>query len=153
MQTAATRACLGFTAGAIGVLTFHQGLAEVFYLLGLPTLGGYRTAPTWPFGIPVIVSLCFWGGFYGALFGAFMPRIPSSLWRQGLVLGLAAGLIGLFVVAPIKGHGVAWHWMAWPIARTLLLNGCWGLGVGLILPLLRPRPLTKPDSAMQAVNA
>ena len=153
METGATRACLGFTAGAIAVLTFHQGLAEVFHLLGLPTLGGYRTAPTWPFGVPVLVSLCFWGGMYGALFTVLAPQRPHALWRRSLALGLIAGSIGLFVVAPLKGHGFAHHWAVWPMARTLLLNGFWGLGLGLILPLLRPRPLTKPAPAPGTVHA
>ena len=60
----------------------------------------------------------------------------------------------MFIVAPIKGNPVAGGWQAWPIARSLLINGFWGLGVGVILPLLMPRALVltygstmKPDEA------
>jgi hypothetical protein len=49
----------------------------------------------------------------------------------------------MFIVAPIKGHPIANGWHLWPIARSLLINGFWGLGVGLILPLLTPRAMVR----------
>ena len=107
-----------------------------------------------PFGVPVIVSLSFWGGLYGAVFGLLMPRFTWPMWLCGLVLGVIAALVGMFIVAPIKGNPIAGGWQAWPIARSLLINGFWGLGVGVILPLLMPRALVltysstmKPDEA------
>ncbi len=153
MESAVTRACLGFTAGAIAVLTFHQGLAQVFDLMGIGRMWAFRIAPTWPFGIPALVSLCFWGGAYGAVFALMMPRFRRPLWQLGMILGMLTGLVALFVVVPLKGNPVAHGWMAWPIMRTMLLNGFWGLGLGLILPILRPRPLTRPAPAMQVISA
>ena len=94
-----------------------------------------------PLGVPVIVDLCFWGGLYGALFGLLMPRFTLPLWLCGLILGIIAALVGMFIVAPIKGNAIANGWHAWPMARSLLINGFWGVGVGLILPLLMPRTL------------
>jgi hypothetical protein len=152
METTATRACLGFSAGAIAVLTFHQGLSELFFHVGLPTHGGYRTAASWPFGLPAIVNLCFSGGIYGAIFAVFFRQMPRSMWRQGLVLGLLSAVISLLLIVPLKGHGIAFNGALWPIARSLLLNSFWGLGVGLLLPMLRPKRLTTahavPDAAV-----
>jgi hypothetical protein len=135
------RIFLGFVAGALAVLTFHQGMVEALYLVGLTPHTAFRATPTLPFGMPLVLSHTFWGGLYGAIFAAFMPRFRAPLWLCGIGMGFIAALATLFVVAPIKGHGVAYGWAMWPVVRTFLVIGTWGLGVGLILPLLRPRPL------------
>ena len=137
MPSAGMRAFLGFVAAAIAVLTFHQGMVAVLHALGLAPLAPFRT----PLGVPWIANLCFWGGLYGAVFGLLAPRFTLPLWVCGLILGIIAALVGMFVVAAIKHAPIANGWQAWPIARSLLINGSWGLGVGLILPLLMPRAL------------
>ena len=144
MESAATRARIGFSAGAIAVLVFHQGLAGVFDIAGLGSMRAFRLLPTWPFGVPALVSLSFWGSMYGIAFALLSPRFGRLLWLAGLGMGLIAGMITLFVVLPLKGLSVAHGWAAWPVARTLLLTSFWGLGVGMLLPLLRPRPLHRP---------
>ncbi|MDR3538612.1 MAG: hypothetical protein P4L71_19105 [Acetobacteraceae bacterium] len=137
------RMFLGFVAGALAVLVFHQGIVTVLFNLGLTPLAPYRTMLVPPFGVPAIVSLCFWGGVYGALFGAVAPRLPAPLWAAGLAIGLLAMLIGWFVVAPLKGLPIAVGFVPWPMARSLLINLTWGLGTGLLLPLLSPRRLRR----------
>jgi hypothetical protein len=137
------RALLGFVAAAISVLTFHQGIIAAFHSLGWSPYAPYRTMPVPPWGVPVIADLCFWGGLYGAMFGLLMPRFTLPLWLCGVILGVIAALVGMFVIAPIKGNAIANGWHAWPMARSLLINGFWGLGVGLILPLLMPRALAR----------
>lgn len=144
MESNATRVCIGFSAGAIAALVFHQGLAGAFDLIGLGSLRAFRLLPTWPFGVPAIVSLSFWGAMYGIVFSLLSPRLGRHLWLAGIGMGLIAGLVTLFVVLPLKGLPVAHGWAVWPIARTLLLTGFWGLGVGVLLPMLRPRPLHRP---------
>jgi hypothetical protein len=109
--------------------------------LGVSPFTAYRANPVPPFGVPLIADLCFWGGLYGLVFGLLVPRFTWPLWVCGLILGVVAALVGMFVVAPIKGYTLANGWQAWPIARSLIINGFWGLGVGLILPLLMPRGL------------
>ena len=136
MPSAAIRALIGFVAAALSVLIFHQGMIELLHLLGLSASTPYRTTPVPPFGVPVIVSLCFWGGVYGMVFGLAWPWIRLPSWLAGVLLGVVAALIGMFVVAALKGRPLGNGWHAWPIARSLLINGFWGLGVGLILPLL-----------------
>ncbi len=133
------RGFLGFVAAAISVLTFHQGMWALLYAVGSIPNPPYPTRPMPPFSVPLIVDLCFWGGLYGAVFGLLRPRFTWPLWLDGLVMGIIAALVGMFIVAPIKGAPVAGGWMAWPILRSLLINGSWGIGVGLILPLLKPR--------------
>ena len=145
-MSASMRAFLGFVAAAISVLTFHQGMIAALHTLGLTQFAAYRTTPVPPWGVPVIADLCFWGGLYGVVFGLLMPRFTLPLWLCGLILGIIAALVGMFVVAPIKGMAIANGWQAWPIARSLLINGFWGVGVGLILPLLMPRALVSAHS-------
>jgi hypothetical protein len=151
------RAVLGFAGAALSVLVFHQGMVALLYLLGM-TGAPYSVAPVPPWGVPRIVDLCFWGGLYGIAFGLFLPRLSRRLWLDGLVLGVIAALVGMFIVAPLKGSpvGAGWNPVSW--ARSLLINGSWGIGVGLILPCLlratdrrarldRPEPVSSyPDA-------
>jgi hypothetical protein len=143
MPAAPMRAFLGFVAAAIAVLTFHQGMVAALHSVGWAPLAPYRTTPVPPFNVPVIVSLCFWGGLYGAVFGLAMPRFTWPAWLCGVILGLIAATVGMLIVAPIKGLPLAGGWVPGNILRSLAINGCWGLGVGLILPLLMPRSLLR----------
>jgi hypothetical protein len=143
MAAAPMRAFLGFIAAAIAVLTFHQGMIAALHAIGWVPFWPYRTTPVPPFGVPAIVSNCFWGGLYGALFGLAMPRFTRPLWLCGLILGLIAVLVGWFIVAPIKGLPIGGGWVPANMLRSVVINGFWGIGVGLILPLLMPRALVR----------
>jgi hypothetical protein len=143
MPAAQTRAFLGFIAAAIAVLTFHQGMIAALHAIGWVPFAPYRTMPVPPLGVPVIVSNCFWGGLYGALFGLAMPRFTWPMWLCGLILGLIAVLVGWFIVAPLKGGPIGGGWVPASMLRSIVINGFWGLGVGLILPLLMPRSLVR----------
>ncbi|HEY0420912.1 MAG TPA: hypothetical protein VGC80_15455 [Acetobacteraceae bacterium] len=135
-----TRLLLGFLAGALSVLTFHQGMWEFFHLLNLPGLGmpaPYVLRPVPPFGIPQVASAAFWGGLYGAAFGYLSPRFTWPLWLCGLATGIVAVLVGWFIVAPIKGNPVAGGWAPFNWIRPVCINGFWGIGVGVIYGLLR----------------
>ena len=136
MVSIGTRIGLGIVAAVISVLIFHQGMWALLHYLEIPgrTMPPpYPTDPIPPFGVPRIVNLCFWGGVWGALFGAVWRGRPGSYWWAGLLLGVAAAATGLIIVAAIKGLpiGGGWHLNNW--ARSLLINGSWGLGVGLLL--------------------
>ena len=134
------RAVLGFLVAVVSVLTFHQAAWAALHLFGLmPPPFPMRGVP--PFGVPMIVSLCFWGGVWGAVFGLVLPLLPASvpMWLKGLCLGIVAGLFGLFVVAALKGLPIAGGWQAMAFVRSFIINGFWGIGVGLMLRLvMRP---------------
>ena len=146
MPAAQMRVFLGFIAAAIAVLTFHQGMIAALHAVGWVPFVPYRTTPVPPFGMPAIVSNCFWGGLYGAAFGFLMPRFTWPLWLCGLILGLIAVLVGWFIVAPIKGLPIAGGWVPMNMLRSIVINGSFGVGVGIILPLLMPRSLVRAHS-------
>jgi hypothetical protein len=145
MPTSSMRAFLGFMAGVIAVLTFHQGMVLALHGIapGWVPFAAYRTTPVPPFGVPVIISNCFWGGLWGAGFGLLLPRFTWPLWLCGLALGLLCVLAGWFIVAPLKGQPLGFGWVPLSMLRSLLINGGFGLGVSLILPLLMPRALVR----------
>jgi len=142
MTAAPMRAFLGFIAGAISLLTFHQGVLELFHLAGTGA-PAWSVQPVAPFGVPRVVDLCFWAGLWGTAFGLAMPRFTWPLWLCGILMGFLAASVGWFVVAPLKGLPIASGWVPAAMLRSLLINGAYGLGVGLILPLLMPRPLVR----------
>jgi hypothetical protein len=136
-MTAPTRALLGFAAAVLSVLTFHQGMWAVLYALGTMPRAPYPMTPVPPFGVPLVASLCFWGGLYGLAFGLALPHLPRApMWLLGLGLGLLAALVGWFVVAPLKGQPVASGFDPGRMLISVLINGSWGIGVGVILPFL-----------------
>jgi len=143
-MTAPMRAALGFLTAALAVLTFHQAMWGALYLAGMMPLAPYPMRPVPPWGVPLIASLCFWGGLYGAAFGLLAPRLPRApLWLLGLGLGVLAALVGWFVVAPIKGQPLAGGFVPARMLVSLLINGCWGVGVGVIMPFLMPAALRR----------
>ena len=140
-MTARTRALLGFAAAVLSVLTFHQGMWALLHAVGVMPLAPYPTSPVAPFGVPQIASLCFWGGLYGLVFGLALPRLPRRvpMWLLGLGLGLLAAVVGWFVVAPLKGQPAAGGFVPLRVLVSVLINGFWGIGVGVVLPLLMNR--------------
>jgi hypothetical protein len=130
------RAALGFTASVLSVLIFHQGMWALLYFAGLMP-PPFPTTPTYPLGVPAIISACFWGGLYGAAFALLAPRLRGPMWLWGLALGLVATMALWVVVAPLKGQPAFGGFVPMNMLRPVLINGAWGLGVGLILPLLK----------------
>lgn len=128
------RAILGFLAAVVSVLTFHQGMWEILHLAGMMP-PPYPTGPVPPFGVPLIVDLCFWGGVWGVVFGLILPALPRApMPLLGLGLGIAAALTGIFIVPLIKGTTP--HPSLGLFEISFLINGFWGIGVGIILPIL-----------------
>ena len=142
MPSPPMRALLGFVAAVISVLIFHQGMWAALHTLALPGLtmpSPYPIDPIPPWGIPRIMNLCFWGGLYGIVFGLTLPRLTAPLWLCGLGLGVIAALVGILVVPAVKGLPIGSGWILQNWVRSLLINGFWGIGVGLILPQLTAR--------------
>ena len=91
-MTAPRRALLGFAAGVLSVLSFHQGMWAILHAAGLMPPAPYPTDPVPPLGVPRIANFCFWGGLYGAAFGLALPRLPRAplwLWGSGSACSLS----------------------------------------------------------------
>lgn len=132
------RAVLGFVAAVISVLVFHQGAWALFHLAGLMP-APYPMGPVPPWGVPQTIDFCFWGGLYGAVYGLVLPKLEMPGWLSGLILGAIATLVLWFIVAPIKGRPIAFGWVWQSMLVVLAIHAVWGIGVGLILPLLQFR--------------
>ena len=138
---------LGFIAGALAVVTFHQVMVFLLSTVGLIQSRVYVMRGVPPFGVPTLLNQMFWGGLWGLLFAAIADTLPS--WPLGL-LGFTFGVLGpvltsWFVVAPLKGTPIVAGWVPQRMLAGLLINGCWGIGMVLIYAGLhswaaRPRP-------------
>src|SRR5215510_4219648 len=95
---------IGFLAGALSVLIFHQGAIALMHSLELTQRVPYQMQPTQPFGVPQLLSIVFWGGAWGIVFAAILRRLDGPwLVAVSLVLGaLLPTLVAWFVVAPLK---------------------------------------------------
>jgi len=124
-----------FVAGFISTLVFHQGLLWLLYTGGVAPRPPWDMAPVPPFRAPAVISLAFWGGVWGIVLWALVRSSSGgTYWAKALVIGaLGPSLLAWFVVMPLKGVGVAGGWNSKIIVGALLLNGAWGLGVGVLM--------------------
>lgn len=139
---------VGFFAGLVAVLVFHQGTAWLLHMLtvkagiGADVFGRvpfpFNMAPTRPLGVPQVLSLAFWGGVWGILLAVILraARLPDLLF--GFLFGaLLVTLVAFTLVASLKGlpQFAGYNKQIW--WRAMLLNGAWGWGAALILRPLR----------------
>jgi hypothetical protein len=140
------RLALGFIAGIVSVLVFHQGMVALLHvadLPGFPALLAYSTDPTPFWGLPRLFGLCLWGGAWGALFGWMAPGLFRPPMLAGVCFGIVVTLVWLFVAAPIGGEPVGGGWLPGNWLSSLAINGSFGLALGLIYPLLVPRAFVR----------
>lgn len=126
---------LGFLAGVLGVLVFHQGMVGLLHLLGAVPNPPFQMRPVPPLGVPQFVSACFWGGVWGVVAAAIVAARPG--WPPVLV-GLAIGavacvLVGFTLVAGLRGQPLMGAMDPARWWRSVVINGSFGLGVGLVL--------------------
>jgi hypothetical protein len=129
---------LGFVAGFIAVLLFHQPALSLLSHLGLVKAGTYNFSPVGPLHVPQVISLAFWGGVWGVLFAFVQARFPrgARYWLFALLFGaLLPTLVAWFVVAPMKGQPLAAGWQANRMLTGLIINGAWGLGTAILFTL------------------
>ena len=129
---------LGFAAGFIATLIFHQGLWYIFNQLGVIPLNrpAWAMDSTPPFEIPAIVSKAFWGGLWGLVLTSILMHLDGmSYWAAWIVLGaVALTAVAFFVVPPLKGQPIPALWPRFFVG--LALNGAWGFGTALLLRLV-----------------
>ena len=120
-----------FVAGFLATLIFHQGTIGLLHGLGAIPVAPYPLQPTWPFGVPQVISLAFWGGVWGLVLWAII-RNARELKYWGLCLAVGAvgpTAVAMAVVFPLKGIPVD----ATKAVAGLILNGVWGLGTGVMI--------------------
>jgi len=130
------RLVLGFAAGFIAVLVFHQGMVAFLHAFELTRAGPYQMQPTWPFGLAKFWSLSFWGGVWGILYVLVERWFPrgAKYWLTAFVVGaLGPTLVSWFIISPIRGVPIAGGWHIANMWRGLILNGAWGLGTAITL--------------------
>jgi hypothetical protein len=130
---------IGFVAGAIAVATFHQLMVLALATAGLTQGAFYSLRPIPPLGVPEIVNQMFWGGVWGVVFALIVDRLPP--WRA-VVIGPLFGLCGpvLFgwtVMALIRHEALFGGFEPRRMLASVLINSCYGLGLGLIFAGLR----------------
>jgi len=128
-----------FVAGFLSTLIFHQGLLALLHAAGKTDRAAYVMTPTKPLQVPAVISLAFWGGVWGILLWLVIRGFDGAPhWILAAVVGaIAPTLVAFFVVFPLKGQPVAGGWRPQILVGALILNGAWGLGVALLMRLLR----------------
>lgn len=131
---------LGFAAGVLSVLLFHQGTVWLLHMAGQVPNAPYSFRPIPPFGVPQIVNQCFWGGLWGIVIAVLLRllRVPDLLF--GFLFGaVALGLTNWVVLPAIKGGAYFAGGDPRRLAITVAIVGTFGWGVALILRGLRNR--------------
>ena len=132
---------LGFAAGFLAVLVFHQAVIAAMWAGGIVPFAPYSLAPRPPLGVPTFLSLAFWGGVWGVVIAAVARARPS--WPPvliGLVVGgVGCVLFGFTVVAALRGQPLMGGWDAGRWIRSIVINGAWGLGAGWLYAIFARR--------------
>src|SRR6266404_9289423 len=118
-----------FVAGFISVLTFHQAMRGVLHLAGLTQATSYSMRATSPFGVPMVLSLAFWGGIWGIVLCFIEPRFPHGLayLASGFLFGaIAPTVVSWFILAPLRGQPVASGFVPANMMVGPIVNGTFG---------------------------
>jgi len=140
ISTSLTRLALGFVAGFLATITFHQIGIWVLHAVGFIPFAAWNTGPRAPLGVPAVISLSFWGGVWGILFvliERWLARFPGGYWVGATVFGaIVATLVLMFIVFPLRGQPVGAGFASNLIITFLIVHGLWGLGTGVFLGVL-----------------
>lgn len=129
------RLLLGFIAGFLATIIFHQIALELLYLAHVAPRAAWSMKPVPPFGVPSVISLSFWGGVWGIILVLIFARLRGAAYWVGSILfgAVLPTLVAAFVVAPLKHQ---------PMPQTpkmallgLTVNGVWGFGTALFYRL------------------
>ena len=131
------RALAGFCAAVVSTLTFHQAMWAMLFLIGL--MGPPFPLGTNRFGVPFIVSISIWRGVWGAAYGVASSWRLMSAWLSGLVFGVLVGACEWVSALLQSGEWVVSQQRWLYLLQALLVNGFWGLGLGVMLAALLAR--------------
>lgn len=129
-----------FVAGFLAVLSFHQPAVALLHGAGVIPFPAFSFSRTAPFGVPAVFSSAFFGGLWAILMFHLLARTGSGwMWFKVLLFGgIAPTLVALFVVFPLKGHGLNLAQFPARFAIGFVLNALWGVGA-LVFVRVLPR--------------
>lgn len=132
------RALLGFVAGFIATLVFHQIMLQLLHMGGVAPNAAWPMKLVPPFGVPAVISLAFWGGIWGAILIPIIDnRRGSTYYVLGIILGaVLPTLVAWFIVAPLKHQPVASGWNPKRMMIGPIVNAAWGFGTAALYRLL-----------------
>lgn len=108
------RLSLAFAAGALGAVVLYA-VVRIGVAAGLMGSGGGRFT-----SLGFLYKQMVWGGIWG--FAFLIPLLVGKWWARGLLVGLAASLVAMFVFMPSPPRDVR------IIGTVLVLNMVfWGL--------------------------
>src|SRR5271167_1845023 len=125
-------AAAAFVVGAFAVLVVHQPVVAVLHALGSAPITAYSLRATRPWGIPVFLSLTFWGGIWAIPIIWVLDRLPGGwiYWIGAIGLGaLPPTLMTWFVIFPLKRLSVRDAGASIGAVNALIVNGVWGLAI------------------------
>jgi hypothetical protein len=123
---------LAFVAGVLAVFVFHQIASSLLNA----KMQWNMTPLIPPFGVPQVFSQAFWGGVWGLVFLWLSQRFPGGAlwWVASFLFGaILLPLVSWYVVPLIKGLPLG---PRNSILNSMLINGAWGVGMGVFLKLL-----------------
>jgi hypothetical protein len=143
------RAAAAFLVGGLAVLVVHQPVVALLHALGFTPITPYSFRATQPWGIPVFLSLSFWGGIWMIPISRILDRLPRGwvYWVGGVCLGaLPPTLTTWFVIFPLKGLSPSNAGASVGIVNALIVNGVWGLAFAFAWSWMFAAPAVTPQS-------
>ena len=138
-----SRIALGFVAGVLGTLIFHEMGVELCHLAGLTPNTPYNLTRVPPFGVPRVISLAFWGGAWAVVFVLAERAIdlfPRAYWIAATAFGaFVPTVFSWLVIASFRGQPLGYGFHLSRTLSGLIVNGLWGLGTAVFLTMLAGR--------------
>ncbi len=132
------RPALGFIAGFLATLVFHQLMVAILWGLDVAPFAPFPMNATAPLGVPAVLSLAFWGGVWGVIYIAVDRHFPRGAGYWVAAFGFGAvlpSLVAILVVIPLKGGSPAASLSSTLLLTAVLVNGAWGVGTGVFAGL------------------
>jgi hypothetical protein len=143
------RAAAAFVVGGLAVLVVHQPVVAVLHALGSTPIAAYSLRATRPWGIPVFLSLSFWGGIWTIPIAWILDHLPRGwiYWVGAVCLGaLPPTLTTWFVIFPLKGLSRSDAAASVGVVNALIVNGVSGLAFAFAWSWTFAAPPVTPPS-------